>query len=148
MIAFTASVSHALKIGKAFVDTRDSAKLGTLNDEYISSMIEVKEKHLAVQEEYETVFCENKKLKAIVAEHDKWEEECDRYERHHPEAGFLVYSLKSEHASGEEPDWICATCYQDRKNSPLHPLKKGEGDWCCPRNSGHNLYMGDSVFMA
>jgi hypothetical protein len=139
--AFVTAVSHAVKIANAIIDTRDASKLGELKLEFTTALLDVAQKQLAVTEGYQATLDANKALKEQLAAYERWEQDSQRYERHDPEPGFVVYALKAEHAVGQKPHWLCATCFQDRKVSILHPDSKGSHTWICPRNTDHTLDM-------
>ena len=145
IVAFAAAVSHAFNIAKAIVETHDEQKLRDLKLEFTTSFLEVTQKQLAMTQAYQAHLDAHEKLKQQLAAYERWEQESQRYERHQPELGFVVYTLKAEHAAGEKPDWLCATCYSDRKASILHPSSKGSNTWQCPRNVEHTLDMEERM---
>jgi hypothetical protein len=145
IFAFVTAVGHAVNIAKAIVDTRDATKLGELTLQFITAVLDIAQKQLALTEGYQATLDANKDLKQKLAAYDRWEQECQRYERHQPEPGFVVYALKPEHASGQKPHWLCATCYHDRETSILHPLSKGANMWVCPRDPEHALDMEERL---
>lgn len=139
--ACAAAVSHTFNIAKAIIDTRDATKIGELKLEFITAALDVAQKQLALTESYQATLDANKTLQDKIAAYDKWEQESQRYDRHYPAPGFLVYALKPEHCFGHPADWLCATCYHDRETSPLHPTSKESNRWICPRNAEHTLDM-------
>lgn len=143
IIAFAAAVSHATNIAKAIVSTRDETKLAALNLEFTSAVLELTQKQLVLSQHQQTLLTENETLKKQLAAYERWEQESRRYQLHQLEPGILVYALKPEHAAAQPAHWLCATCYQDRKASILHPDSKGSDVLVCPRDPQHQLITGD-----
>lgn len=138
--AFTASVSHAMNVAKAAIDTRDEAKLVALKIEFGNALLELHAKQLGVTQSYQAILDENESIKKKLATHERWEQECERYHLHQLEPGVFVYALKSDRALGEPPHWLCAACHNEREKSILQKVTAEM--FTCHRNQLHHIYVG------
>src|SRR5437016_5529588 len=96
IVAFAAAVSHAVKIAKAIVDTRDATKLAALKLEFTTALLELHTKQLGVAQDQQSLLDEIKSLKEQLAAYKRWEQESQRYQLHQLAPGILVYALKPE----------------------------------------------------
>ncbi len=143
IVAFAGAVSHAMNVAKAIVDTRDETKLASLKLEFTTALLELHDKQLSLSQFYQSILEANESLKKQLAAYERWEQESQRYERHQPELGFLVYALKPEHAATQPAHWLCAACYDDGKQSVLQRAFKGATAFNCPRDERHKLDMSE-----
>ena len=139
IVAFAAAVSHTVNIAKAVFDTRDATKIGELQLEFTTALLDVAQKQLAVTESYQATLDANKKLKQQIEAYERWEQDSQRYQLHQLEPGILVYALKPEHTTTQPAHWLCAACYDDRKKSVLQRESKGSDVLICPRDPQHQL---------
>lgn len=107
-----------------------------------AKVIELQEAILAAQDSafeanaHQTAMVEKiRNLEKEITRIKAWEEEKQRYKLVSPWPGTVLYALKKERGSSEEPHWICTNCYEEGRKSILHPQKKGTW-FVCPACKG------------
>jgi len=116
--AWTA-ITAATKAVATALNTAQDAKTKQAITGIQDHLIDVQTKLLAAQSQYETLAEAKRQAEQKVIEYEKWDSESARYELRQLATGIFVYSLKTDHAQGESPHWLCPNCFQQRQKSIL-----------------------------
>jgi hypothetical protein len=106
------SLKSAFDIAKGLKDI-DNATIRN------AAVIELQEKILSAREDQTTLLDRVGALEAEVAALKAWDADKARYKLHQIQTGVFVYALKEGMEQGEEPHYLCPTCYQNHKKSIL-----------------------------
>lgn len=120
-------------IAQAMVGLRDTAAFQTKLIEFQAKIIEANNSAFAAQEERTTLLKQISDLEKKVTDFEAWETEKQRYVLQAVAPGAFAYVLKPDAQPPEEPHWLCAKCYHERKKMILQKIEHGrECTWGCP----------------
>jgi hypothetical protein len=134
------SARTAYDLTKAMLQSRDAKILadGTRDlqlrlGEIIDKLLEAKQAQMAQLDEIAA-------LKAQIKKFSDWDAEKQKYELKGVGHGVTAYMLKPEVRGTESPHWLCPTCFENGKKSPLqYSTMMGDGTsvYRCAGCKGH-----------
>lgn len=121
-----AGTKAALDIAKGVLSLKSETDRNQAVIEIQRHVMEAHRALFAAEQEYAVSLKRIDALEAEIARMKDWSGEMGRYEARNVSRGAMVYMLKMGMENGEEPHWLCANCFTDRRKSFLQP-KGGPG---------------------
>lgn len=138
LVAIQAAISSlkaATDISKSILEMRNMAEVQGKVIELQSALLEAQNCALSATTAQFELQERIRVLETQLKEEDDWEPQKARYRLVNPWRGpAQTYALRREKADGEEPHFVCATCFHNGKRVILNPIKNKEGwiQMVCP----------------
>jgi CII-binding regulator of phage lambda lysogenization HflD len=110
------AIKSAFDIAKGLKDIHDA----TLRN---AAIIELQEKLLSAQEAQSALTERVSDLEKQVAAFETWDRDKQKYVMAELPSGTIAYALKPEALASKPFHYICAKCNENRKRSPLQPVR-------------------------
>jgi len=101
------------------IETRDLVKFGDTFREMHGQIITAQRGAIAANVREAALLDQIRALEEKVRSFETWNAEKDRYEMKALRSGVYAYMLKEAERGIEPPHWVCITCYNNRKISPM-----------------------------
>jgi hypothetical protein len=112
VFAGISSFKAMLDIAKALKDIDDAVRRN-------AAVIELQEKIISAEEAHSTLTNRIGELEKEVAGLKAWDAQREQHELVHIGNGCVAFMRKPQTDAPEQPAWLCATCYENRKKSYL-----------------------------
>jgi len=129
ILAITQALKSAVDITKGIMSLKNQSEVQSHVIELNSKLIEAQQAIFLISENYGQAKERITELEDQISKMNNWDHERSRYTLKSPWPGVpvSVYHLKKSHANGEEPHWLCPTCFEAGQKSILNTMqKKGE----------------------
>jgi hypothetical protein len=134
-IAGTVSaLKGAVDITKAMIGLRDAQAIQSKVIELQGAIIAAQSSAFLVNEERTTLIQRVREFEQKIAALETWHAEKNRYHLKSIQTGVMVYALKEGMENGEEPHYLCPTCYNHGKKMILQKETQDVGRvpmWVC-----------------
>src|ERR1700685_149401 len=101
------------------IETRDLIKFGDEFRKLLAEVIAAQRGALAANADQLGLLEKVRTLEEKVRSFETWTTQKDRYEMKMLRSGVYAYMLKPTERGAEPPHWVCITCYNNRKISPM-----------------------------
>jgi hypothetical protein len=128
------ALKGAVDITKAMVDLRDAQAVQSKVIELQRAILDAQSSAFAANEERTTLIQRARELEEKISKLETWHAEKNRYRLKSIHTGVMVYALKEGMENGEEPHYLCPTCYNHDKKSILQKETQSVGRvpmWVC-----------------
>ena len=116
---FATSVRAAVEITKAMKDVRDANVMQTKVFELTREIMAAQNYAMEAMSAQSTLLTRIRELEEKIAALETWNAEKSRYYLKSIQTGVTAYALKDGTEDGEEPHYLCPTCYNRGKKSIL-----------------------------
>jgi hypothetical protein len=113
------SLRSAVEITKAMIDVRDANLIQTKAFELTREIIAAQSYALEAMATQSNLLTSKRELEEKISKLETWNTEKGRYQLKNIQTGVTVYALKEGMENGEEPHYLCPTCYNRRQKSIL-----------------------------
>lgn len=113
------SIRAAVEITKAMKDVHDANVIQTKTFELTREILSAQSYAMEAVAAQSALLERVRRLEEEKAQLETWNTEKQRYELKKIQTGVTVYALKPSMDNGEEPRYICTTCYQHGHKSIL-----------------------------
>ena len=127
---FATSVRAAVEITKAMKDVRDANLMQTKAFELTREIMAAQSYAMEAMSAQSTLLARIRELEEKIAALETWNAEKGRYYLKSIQQGVMVYALKEGMENGEEPHYLCPTCYNNGKKA-IPRLIEGSGKFPC-----------------
>jgi hypothetical protein len=124
---FVASVRAAVEITKAMKDVHDANVIQTKTFELTREIMAAQGYAMEAVAAQSTLLQRVRQLEEEKAKLETWNAEKSRYQLKSIQPGVTVYALKEGMESGEEPHYLCPTCYNRGQKSILQKETRTPG---------------------
>ena len=131
---FATSVRAAVEITKAMKDVRDANLMQTRVFELTREIMSAQSYAIEAMSAQSALLTRIRELEEKIAALETWNAEKGRYYLKSIQTGVMVYALKEGMENGEEPHYLCPTCYNNGKKSILQKETQEVGrvpTWVC-----------------
>jgi hypothetical protein len=122
---FATSVRAAVEITKAMKDVRDANLMQTKVFELTREIMAAQSYAMEAMSAQSTLLTRIRELEEKIAALETWDAEKGRYYLKSIQPGVTVYALKDGMENGEEPHYLCPTCYNNGKKALLQREVQG-----------------------
>jgi hypothetical protein len=116
---FATSVRAAMEITKAMKDVHDANVIQTKVFELTREIMAAQSYAMQAVSAQSTLVTRIRELEEKIAALETWNAEKGRYYLKSIQQGVMVYALKEGMENGEEPHYLCPTCYNNGKKALL-----------------------------
>ncbi|MEN6630452.1 MAG: hypothetical protein ABFC42_12500 [Sulfuricella sp.] len=121
-----AGTKAALDIAKGIFALKTEVERNQAVIDIQRNVIEAQNALSTAEREYSASLKRIEALEQEIVRLKDWSGEMERYEARNVSRGAIAYVLKPGMENGEQPHWLCAKCFTDRRKSFLQP-KGGAG---------------------
>jgi hypothetical protein len=113
------SLNAAMNIAKGIVSAHDIATIQSKVIELQSEIMAAQSSALNAQSEQFMLLSRIGELEKEVADLKAWDVQSKQYELVQIGNGCVAFMRKREEGAPRQPAWYCATCFENKKKSPL-----------------------------
>ena len=148
VIAQALGALKALKdIGQATIGLANAAAFRERQIEFQQRIIDAQSAIFTMQTENSAALERVSELEKEVARVETWDAEKDKYELKTLGLGAFAYMLKPDARGTEEPHWVCAKCYKERRIYIIQFFEALSSSWhACPACGTHVVPRAAGLF--